>query len=177
MIGAQREPARPGDDLVAIRSLGCVEPGQKRTGAIELAARPKARVRPHAVVWRAAEHGARDPERSERTLLGDRPGQDAEADAHRDAEPLLDLLADALAELLAWHKRTGGGHVADAFWSAWEAFAGADSYESAVRHAFMYPMRPWQRQLDNRAPIESSARESSLLNLTSAITILVSSGA
>jgi protein-tyrosine phosphatase len=44
-------------------------------------------------------------------------------------------LADALVELLAWDRRTGGGHVADSFWSAWEAFEGADSYQAAVTRA------------------------------------------
>lgn len=44
-------------------------------------------------------------------------------------------LEGALGELLAWDRRTGGGHVADAFWSAWEALAGADSYAAAVTRA------------------------------------------
>lgn len=47
-------------------------------------------------------------------------------------------LEGALGELLAWDRRTGGGHVADAFWSAWEAFAGADSYEAAVTRAVRF---------------------------------------
>jgi ADP-ribosylglycohydrolase/protein-tyrosine phosphatase len=47
-------------------------------------------------------------------------------------------LADALADLLAWTRRTGGGHVADSFWSAWEAFEGADSYEAAVTRAIHF---------------------------------------
>ncbi len=47
-------------------------------------------------------------------------------------------LADALADLLAWDRRTGGGHVADCFWSAWEAFEGADSYEAAVTRAIRF---------------------------------------
>ncbi len=41
-------------------------------------------------------------------------------------------LEAAVAELLAWDRRTGGGHVADAFWSAWEATSAARSYEEAV---------------------------------------------
>ena len=44
-------------------------------------------------------------------------------------------LAAAAADLLGWDRRTGGGHVADAFWSAWEAFEGADSYGAAVTRA------------------------------------------
>jgi ADP-ribosylglycohydrolase/protein-tyrosine phosphatase len=44
-------------------------------------------------------------------------------------------LAAAVEELLAWQGRSGRGHVADAFWSAWEAFAGASTYEEAVRRA------------------------------------------
>jgi ADP-ribosylglycohydrolase/protein-tyrosine phosphatase len=44
-------------------------------------------------------------------------------------------LADALADLLAWDRRMGGGHVADSFWSAWEAFEGADSYGATVTRA------------------------------------------
>jgi ADP-ribosylglycohydrolase/protein-tyrosine phosphatase len=47
-------------------------------------------------------------------------------------------LADALAQLLAWNRRTGGGHVADSFWSAWEAFEGAASYEAAVTRAVRF---------------------------------------
>ena len=47
-------------------------------------------------------------------------------------------LEGALGELLAWDRRTGGGHVADAFWSAWEAFEGADSYQAAVTRAVRF---------------------------------------
>ena len=47
-------------------------------------------------------------------------------------------MADALTDLLAWSRRTGGGHVADSFWSAWEAFEGADSYEAAVTRAVRF---------------------------------------
>ena len=35
----------------------------------------------------------------------------------------------ALGELEAWPGRGGRGYVLDSFWSAWDAFAGADSYE------------------------------------------------
>jgi ADP-ribosyl-[dinitrogen reductase] hydrolase len=47
-------------------------------------------------------------------------------------------LKGALDELLAWNRRTGGGHVADSLWSAWEAFEGADSYEAAVTRAVRF---------------------------------------
>ena len=41
-------------------------------------------------------------------------------------------------ELLAWERRTGGGHVADAFWSAWEAVATTDCYQDAVVRAVRF---------------------------------------
>jgi len=44
-------------------------------------------------------------------------------------------LATAVEVLLAWEGRAGRGHVADAFWSAWEAFAGAATYDEAIRRA------------------------------------------
>lgn len=44
----------------------------------------------------------------------------------------------ALEELRGWTRRTGSGYVIDAFWSAWEAFAGATSYEETVRRAVAY---------------------------------------
>lgn len=47
-------------------------------------------------------------------------------------------LADALDALLAWPGREGRGHVIDSFWSAWDAFAGADDYRSAVVRAVRY---------------------------------------
>ncbi|MFH1474448.1 MAG: ADP-ribosylglycohydrolase family protein [Chloroflexota bacterium] len=47
-------------------------------------------------------------------------------------------LEAALADLLAWDRRTGGGHVADAFWSAWEAVEGAGSYGGAVTRAVRF---------------------------------------
>lgn len=46
--------------------------------------------------------------------------------------------ADALDALLAWPGRSGRGHVSDSFWSAWDAFAGADDYRSAVIRAVQY---------------------------------------
>jgi ADP-ribosyl-[dinitrogen reductase] hydrolase len=47
-------------------------------------------------------------------------------------------LASALDDLLAWQTRTGGGHVADALWSAWEAASGAGSYQEAVERAVRF---------------------------------------
>jgi ADP-ribosylglycohydrolase len=44
-------------------------------------------------------------------------------------------LEEGLRELLAWPGRSGTGHVADAFWSAWEAFVDAATYEEAVIRA------------------------------------------
>jgi len=49
--------------------------------------------------------------------------------------------ADALATLdafLAWSERSGGGRVVDSFWSAWDAFAGADDYPATVVRAIRY---------------------------------------
>jgi ADP-ribosylglycohydrolase/protein-tyrosine phosphatase len=47
-------------------------------------------------------------------------------------------LAAAVEALLAWEGRHGRGHVADAFWSAWEAFAGASTYDETIRRAIGY---------------------------------------
>jgi len=47
-------------------------------------------------------------------------------------------LEAATADLLGWDRRTGGGHVADAFWSAWEAVEGAGSYGAAVTRAVRF---------------------------------------
>ena len=47
-------------------------------------------------------------------------------------------LEPALRELLAWGRRTGGGHVADAFWSAWEAFSTTACYQDAVVRAVQF---------------------------------------
>jgi ADP-ribosylglycohydrolase/protein-tyrosine phosphatase len=46
-----------------------------------------------------------------------------------------DPLATAVQAVLAWNGRAGRGHVADSFWSAWEAFAGAATFEEAIRRA------------------------------------------
>ncbi len=44
----------------------------------------------------------------------------------------------ALDELEAWTGRSGRGFVLDSFWSAWDAFAGAESYRDAVIRAVRY---------------------------------------
>lgn len=49
-----------------------------------------------------------------------------------------DPLATAVEALLAWEGRAGRGHVADAFWSAWEAFVGAATYDEAIRRAVRF---------------------------------------
>ena len=46
--------------------------------------------------------------------------------------------ASALDAFEAWAERRGRGRVVDSFWSAWDAFAGADDYRSAVVHAVEY---------------------------------------
>ena len=44
----------------------------------------------------------------------------------------------ALDVIEAWEGRSGRGWVVDSFWSAWDAFAGADSYRSTVQRAVAY---------------------------------------
>jgi ADP-ribosylglycohydrolase len=44
----------------------------------------------------------------------------------------------ALEELRTWPDRGGSGFVVDAFWSAWDAFAGATDYADAIRRAVAY---------------------------------------
>jgi ADP-ribosyl-[dinitrogen reductase] hydrolase len=46
--------------------------------------------------------------------------------------------SDDLDAFLAWTGRAGRGRVVDSFWSAWEAFAGADGYRDAVVSAVRY---------------------------------------
>jgi ADP-ribosylglycohydrolase len=66
----------------------------------------------------------------------DDPGDafDGALSALREVAPAAGL-EGGLAALTAWRPRTGSGHVADAFWSAWEAFAGATSYRETVERA------------------------------------------
>jgi ADP-ribosylglycohydrolase len=51
---------------------------------------------------------------------------------------LLDGHLAALDELETWPDRSGRGYVLDSFWSAWDAFEGADSYADAVIRAVRY---------------------------------------
>ncbi len=44
----------------------------------------------------------------------------------------------ALDRLEAWTDRSGRGFVVDSFWSAWDAFAGADSYAETIVRAVHY---------------------------------------
>jgi hypothetical protein len=45
---------------------------------------------------------------------------------------------EAFDELEAWDVRSGTGYVLDSFWSAWDAFDGARTYEQAVTRAVAY---------------------------------------
>jgi ADP-ribosylglycohydrolase len=53
-------------------------------------------------------------------------------------DPALAPHLGALAEIEDWTERGGRGFVIDAFWSAWEAFAGADDYAATIRRAVAY---------------------------------------
>ena len=44
----------------------------------------------------------------------------------------------ALYHLLGWTERHGRGRVWDSFWSAWDAFASADSYQATIERAVAY---------------------------------------
>jgi protein-tyrosine phosphatase len=46
--------------------------------------------------------------------------------------------AAALEVIEGWKGRSGRGYVVDAFWSAWEAFAGASSYRETIERAIGY---------------------------------------
>ena len=57
----------------------------------------------------------------------------------RYEEPDVDpALGAALARVLAHAGREGRGFVVDSFWSAWEAFAGAESYQATITRAIQY---------------------------------------
>ena len=47
-------------------------------------------------------------------------------------------MIEALDHLLAWPEREGRGRVWDSFWSGWDAFAGASSYQETVERAIAY---------------------------------------
>jgi ADP-ribosylglycohydrolase len=46
--------------------------------------------------------------------------------------------AEALDHLESWTERQGRGRVWDSLWSAWDAFAGADSYRETIERAVRY---------------------------------------
>ena len=76
-------------------------------------------------------------------LRGQEPGKAlawamAENERLYHEERGLDAHLAALEELRAWSGRRGRGFVLDSFWSAWDAFAGADSYPDAIRRAVAY---------------------------------------
>lgn len=79
-----------------------------------------------------------------RELLRDRAPADAlrvALSAVRDryaSDPELTAHLVALDELEAWPGRSGRGFVVDSFWSAWDAFAGADGFEATIRRAVAY---------------------------------------
>ena len=45
---------------------------------------------------------------------------------------------EELARVCGHRDRTGSGYVVDTFWSAWDAFAGADDYQQCVTRAIEY---------------------------------------
>jgi ADP-ribosylglycohydrolase len=45
---------------------------------------------------------------------------------------------DELKVVKSYSARTGSGYVVDCFWSAWDAFAGGNSYRSVVERAITY---------------------------------------
>jgi hypothetical protein len=65
-------------------------------------------------------------------------------DGERDRSAALDGArrahpdSEALDHLLAWPERHGRGRVWDSFWSAWDAFAGAGSYQETIERAVAY---------------------------------------
>ena len=81
-----------------------------------------------------------------RLLEGATDRADALADARTSLRQLYwqldppDMLIHeaALDRLEAWTERAGRGFVIDSFWSAWDAFAGADSYEETIVRAIRY---------------------------------------
>ncbi len=78
-----------------------------------------------------------------RLLHGDQPADALAAarsslrKAYAGDGSLRDHLA-ALDAIEAWSTRTGRGYVVDSFWSAWDAFAEAESYEQTIVRAVQY---------------------------------------
>jgi ADP-ribosylglycohydrolase/protein-tyrosine phosphatase len=68
-----------------------------------------------------------------RLLAGERDREAALEEATRIHPP-----SEALDHLLGWTERRGRGRVWDSFWSAWDAFAGASSYQETIERAIAY---------------------------------------
>jgi ADP-ribosylglycohydrolase len=79
-----------------------------------------------------------------RSLLAGHSRSDALAWGRRRLRKVYEAHADgaaylaALDHLEAWPERAGRGRVWDAFWSAWDAFAGAGSYRETIERAVGY---------------------------------------
>jgi ADP-ribosyl-[dinitrogen reductase] hydrolase len=54
------------------------------------------------------------------------------------AANLGDAETQELETLKSFPERTGSGYVVDCFWSAWDAFAGGDSYRAVIEQAIAY---------------------------------------
>jgi ADP-ribosyl-[dinitrogen reductase] hydrolase len=57
---------------------------------------------------------------------------------HYETMPDSAAYLEALDHLEGWPERAGRGRVWDTFWSAWDAFAGADSYQETIERAVRY---------------------------------------
>lgn len=76
-----------------------------------------------------------------RLLAGEIDRDAAFASATRDVVAAIDgdrAMLAALYHLLGWVEREGRGRVWDSFLSAWDAFAGADSYRATIERAVAY---------------------------------------
>lgn len=76
-----------------------------------------------------------------RLLNGQRDRGAALDDANaalRGAIPEEPDMVDALDHLMGWQERNGRGVVWDSFWSAWDAFAGASTYQETIERAIAY---------------------------------------
>ena len=93
-------------------------------------ARPQVACALYVLVARALLDGADDRQRAlEDATAWLRTHYDERGDGERRA---------ALEHLVAYEERGGRGRVWDSFWSAWEAFAGADSYVDTIERAVRY---------------------------------------
>jgi ADP-ribosylglycohydrolase len=90
----------------------------------------------YALVARRLLGGERDPRRALRGAtaeLRDALAARGLLGSPEAAEPAAALAA--LDAFLAWPGRAGSGRVVDSFWSAWDAFAGAATFQEAVTRA------------------------------------------